>query len=135
MKIGICNELFQGWPIAQIFEYAARLGYGGVEIAPFTLADSVRDISSGKRKEIRRAAEEQGIEIIGLHWLLVKPEGAVHKSSGTGNPSPHSGIFAGANPFLRGSRGKGSFPRFSEAENDSGGLEFRGGMEESPGDL
>ncbi|RPJ38534.1 MAG: sugar phosphate isomerase/epimerase, partial [Deltaproteobacteria bacterium] len=75
MKIGICNELFQGWPIAQIFEYAARLGYGGVEIAPFTLADSVRDISSGKRKEIRRAAEEQGIEVIGLHWLLVKPEG------------------------------------------------------------
>ena len=75
MKIGICNELFQGWPIAQIFEYAARLGYGGVEIAPFTLADSVRDISSGKRKEIRRAAEERGIEIIGLHWLLVKPEG------------------------------------------------------------
>jgi sugar phosphate isomerase/epimerase len=75
MKIGICNELFQGWPIAQIFEYAAQLGYRGVEIAPFTLTDSVRDVSSGKRKEIRRAAEERGIEIIGLHWLLVKPEG------------------------------------------------------------
>lgn len=75
MKIGICNELFQGWPIAQIFEYAAQLGYRGVEIAPFTLTDSVRDVSSGERKEIRRAAEERGIEIIGLHWLLVKPEG------------------------------------------------------------
>jgi sugar phosphate isomerase/epimerase len=75
IKIGVCNELFQDWPMAQIFEYAARLGYGGVEIAPFTLADSVRDISSGKRKEIRRAAEGSGIEIIGLHWLLVKPEG------------------------------------------------------------
>jgi len=75
MKIGICNELFQGWPFARVFEYAARLGYGGVEIAPFTLADSVREISSGKRQEIRKAAEERGIEIIGLHWLLVKPEG------------------------------------------------------------
>jgi sugar phosphate isomerase/epimerase len=75
MRIGICNELFQGWPIGQIFEYAARLGFEGVEIAPFTLADSVREISPGKRKEIRRAAEDAGIEVIGLHWLLVKPEG------------------------------------------------------------
>ncbi len=75
MKIGICNELFEGWPLPQVFEYAARLGYGGVEIAPFTLSDSVRDISSGKRREIRRAAEDLGIEVIGLHWLLVKPEG------------------------------------------------------------
>lgn len=75
MKIAVCNELFQGWPIAEVFEYAARLGYGGVEIAPFTLADSVREISPEKRKEIRRTAEDLGIEIVGLHWLLVKPEG------------------------------------------------------------
>jgi len=75
MKIGICNELFQGWPIEKIFDYASQLGYEGVEIAPFTLGDSVREISSGQRKEIRQAAEEWGIEIIGLHWLLVKPEG------------------------------------------------------------
>ena len=75
MKIGICNELFQGWPIEKIFDYASQLGYEGVEIAPFTLADSVREISPGKRKEIRRAAEERRIEIIGLHWLLAKPEG------------------------------------------------------------
>ena len=75
MKIGICNELFQNWPSEQIFEYAARLGYEGVEIAPFSLADSVREISAGKRKEIRRTAEDLGIEIIGLHWLLAKPEG------------------------------------------------------------
>ena len=53
----------------------AQLGYDGVEIAPFTLADSVTEISQEKRKAIRRAAEKNGIEIIGLHWLLVKPEG------------------------------------------------------------
>jgi sugar phosphate isomerase/epimerase len=75
MKIGICNELFQGWPIEKIFDYAARLGYQGVEIAPFSIADSVRDISPEKRKAIRRAAEERKIEIVGLHWLLAKPEG------------------------------------------------------------
>jgi len=75
IKFAICNEIFQGWPVAEIFEYAARLGYGGVEIAPFTLADSVREVSPAKRREVRRAAEVAGIEIIGLHWLLVKPEG------------------------------------------------------------
>lgn len=75
MKISICNELFQGWPIEKVFDYAAQLGYDGVEIAPYTLADSVTEISPLKRKAIRRAAEKSGIEIVGLHWLLVKPEG------------------------------------------------------------
>ncbi len=75
MKISICNELFQGWPIERVFEYAAQLGYNGVEIAPYTLADSVTEISLARRKAIRRAAENNGIEIVGLHWLLVKPEG------------------------------------------------------------
>jgi sugar phosphate isomerase/epimerase len=75
MKISICNELFQGWPIEKVFDYAAQLGYDGVEIAPYTLADSVTEISPSKRKAIRRAAENSGIEIVGLHWLLVKPEG------------------------------------------------------------
>jgi len=74
-KISICNELFQGWPIERVFEYAARLGYDGVEISPFTLADSVTEISTKRRNAIRRAAEENGIEVVGLHWLLVKPEG------------------------------------------------------------
>ena len=75
MKIAICNQLFQGWPIERVFEYVAHLGYEGVEIAPFTLADSVTEISPARRKAIRRAAENHGVEIVGLHWLLVKPEG------------------------------------------------------------
>jgi sugar phosphate isomerase/epimerase len=74
-KISICNELFEGWPIERVFEYAAQLGYDGVEIAPFTLADSVTEIPPKRRKAIQEAAEKNGIEIIGLHWLLAKPEG------------------------------------------------------------
>ncbi|MCX8116500.1 MAG: sugar phosphate isomerase/epimerase [Desulfobacterota bacterium] len=74
-KIAICNELFQGWPIEKVFEYASKTGYDGVEISPFTLADSVTEISPKRRNAIRRAAEENGVEIVGLHWLLVKPEG------------------------------------------------------------
>jgi D-psicose/D-tagatose/L-ribulose 3-epimerase len=75
IKFSICNELFQGWPIETVFEYASQLGYDGVEIAPYTLADSVTEISPKRRTAIRRAAEENGVEIVGLHWLLMKPEG------------------------------------------------------------
>lgn len=75
VKVSICNELFQGWAIDRVFEYAAQLGYNGVEIAPYTLADSVTEIPTKQRKAIRHAAEDNGIEIVGLHWLLAKPEG------------------------------------------------------------
>jgi D-psicose/D-tagatose/L-ribulose 3-epimerase len=75
MKISICNELFEGWDIERIFDYAAQIGYNGVELAPFTLGETASDISAAARRKIRKAAENAGIEIVGLHWLLVKPEG------------------------------------------------------------
>ena len=75
MKIAICNEMFEDWKIEDVFAYAAELGYEAVEIAPFTLADSVLDISDTERARIRKAAEAAKIEIAGLHWLLVSPPG------------------------------------------------------------
>ncbi len=75
MNFAICNEIFQGWKIKEVFTYASKLGYGGVEIAPFTLANSVTDISNADREEIRRSAAKSGIQIAGIHWVLVKPEG------------------------------------------------------------
>ncbi|MCC6445063.1 MAG: sugar phosphate isomerase/epimerase [Armatimonadetes bacterium] len=75
MKFAICNETFQGWTWEDTCREAARTGYDGVEIAPFTLAESVTGISAAKRQEIRGVAEGEGLEIIGLHWLLVSPKG------------------------------------------------------------
>jgi sugar phosphate isomerase/epimerase len=75
MKISICNELFKGWDVERVFDYAAQLGYDGVELAPFTLGETASDISTAYRQRIRAAAERAGIEIVGLHWLLVQPEG------------------------------------------------------------
>jgi sugar phosphate isomerase/epimerase len=75
MKFAICNEIFQGWKIEDVFAYAAKLGYDAVEIAPFTLADSVTEIPAAERKRLRDAAARSGIEIAGIHWVLVKPEG------------------------------------------------------------
>ena len=75
MKFAICNEIFQGWKIEDTFAYAAKVGYAGVEIAPFTLANSVTDISTGERQTMREAAARNNIAIAGIHWVLVKPEG------------------------------------------------------------
>src|SRR5258708_3631946 len=75
MKFAICNEIFQGWKLEDVFGYASKLGYDAVEIAPFTLANSVTDISAVERKRLRDAAARNGIEIAGIHWVLVKPEG------------------------------------------------------------
>ena len=84
MKISICNELFKGWDIQRIFDYAAQLGYDGVELAPFTIGETALDISAAARKNIRAAAEKAGVEIVGLHWLLLKPEGLYINHPDTG---------------------------------------------------
>src|SRR5438552_10973334 len=75
MNFAICNEIFREWTIEDVFGHAAKLGYSAVEIAPFTLADSVMDISPAERRRIREAAERSKIQIAGIHWVLVKPEG------------------------------------------------------------
>jgi sugar phosphate isomerase/epimerase len=75
MKFAICNETFRDWPIDKGFAFAAQCGYTGVEIAPFTIAPDVREITAGQRAETRKAAGAAGLEVIGLHWLLAKTEG------------------------------------------------------------
>ena len=36
MKFALCNEMFEGRPMADVCETARRLGYHGIEISPFT---------------------------------------------------------------------------------------------------
>ena len=38
MRYAICNETFEGWDHQRVCRLVADLGYGGLEIAPFTLA-------------------------------------------------------------------------------------------------
>ena len=75
MKFAICNETFQDWPLEKGFQFAAECGYEGVEIAPFTIAPYITQISQTSPQTIRKQAELSGLEIIGLHWLLAKTEG------------------------------------------------------------
>ena len=75
MKIALCNEVLAELPLARQCEVAATLGYDGLEIAPFTLAEAPERITSAEAGAIRRTVESFGLRVTGLHWLLVKPAG------------------------------------------------------------
>lgn len=75
MKYAICNETFEGTSHRDGLELARKLGYTGVEVAPFTLGLDAREISKQTRRDYRSMVEDLGMSIIGLHWLLAKTNG------------------------------------------------------------
>ena len=75
MRIALCNEVIAPMPFPAQCEYAAKLGYDGLEIAPYTLSEEPHRMGSARVAAARAAAEDAGIAVTGLHWLLVKPAG------------------------------------------------------------
>lgn len=75
MRFGICNEHYEGWAFDRICRSVAGMGYEGLEVAPFTLAAAITDVTAQQRSALRRQAEDSGLQILGLHWLLAKTEG------------------------------------------------------------
>jgi len=75
MRYAICNETFGGWEHARVCDLVAELGYQGLEVAPFTLAPSITEVTALQRAELRAHAETAGLKILGLHWLLAKTTG------------------------------------------------------------
>ena len=73
----ICNETFYDlqWPQEKVFQFAAECGYQGVEIAPFTINPDVTKIPATETARLRRAADQAGVRVCGLHWILSKTEG------------------------------------------------------------
>lgn len=75
MKFAICNELFEGWAFDDMCRASRAAGYDGIEVAPFTLAPRITDVTPQRRAELRAQAAAAGVEIIGLHWLLAGTQG------------------------------------------------------------
>lgn len=75
MRIALCNEVIAPMPFPQQCEYAAKLGYDGLEIAPYTLSEEPHRMGAAQVAAARGAAQDAGIAVTGLHWLLVKPSG------------------------------------------------------------
>ncbi|UCG56691.1 MAG: sugar phosphate isomerase/epimerase [Phycisphaerales bacterium] len=74
MKFALCNEMFESRPMAEVCSVVSRLGYHGIEIAPFTLAPSADEISYELRQEVRQIIQDHGLEVVGLHWLFAGPD-------------------------------------------------------------
>jgi sugar phosphate isomerase/epimerase len=75
MRIALCNEVIAPMPFPRQCEYAAKLGYDGLEVAPYTLSDEPHRMGAAQLAAARSAAQDCGIAVTGLHWLLVKPAG------------------------------------------------------------
>jgi sugar phosphate isomerase/epimerase len=74
-KQSICNEVYQDWPFHDACKSIRNIGYTGIEIAPFTLAETPAAISSAERKQYRGIISSEGLRFVGLHWLMVSPKG------------------------------------------------------------
>ena len=75
MMISLCNEVLRELDFPAQCALARGLGYDGLELAPFTLSEQPDRLSDARRAELRRIAEDHGLRITGLHYLLLAPEG------------------------------------------------------------
>ncbi|WP_424812019.1 sugar phosphate isomerase/epimerase family protein [Roseococcus sp. YIM B11640] len=76
MRLALCNEVLRELAFPAQAGLAAKLGYDALEVAPFTLdAEAPHRLPAARRAELRRIAEDAGVPISGLHWLLVAPSG------------------------------------------------------------
>jgi sugar phosphate isomerase/epimerase len=75
MRYAICNETFESWEHPRVCSTAAAYGYSGLEVAPFTLAPLITEVTTERRRQLRRQASDAGLAIVGLHWLLAKTDG------------------------------------------------------------
>jgi D-psicose/D-tagatose/L-ribulose 3-epimerase len=75
MKFSLCNEVLKELPFEAQCRAATALGYDALEVAPFTLAADPMAIGDAQARAFGCMARDHGIEISGLHWLLVAPAG------------------------------------------------------------
>lgn len=75
MRISLCNEVIRELPFERQLEFARKVGYDGLEIAPFTLGEAPHLLPAGERARLRAAAADAGVAITGLHYLMLTPAG------------------------------------------------------------
>jgi sugar phosphate isomerase/epimerase len=92
MKIALCNEVMHPLTFEAQCRLAAGLGYDGLEVAPFTLADDSMRISDAQATAHARMAANHGLAITGLHWLLVAPAGLSITSADPGLRERTTGV-------------------------------------------
>ena len=69
-RLALCNEVLAPWDFARQCAYASALGYRGLEVAPFTLADDPFAITEAQAAEWRRIAADHGLAVCGLQPVV-----------------------------------------------------------------
>ncbi|MFH1719570.1 MAG: sugar phosphate isomerase/epimerase family protein [Planctomycetota bacterium] len=78
-KYAMCNESMAELSWSEQCQIVGDAGYGGIEIAAFTLVnEGVHEIGPAKRREMVSAMDNAGLECVGLHWLLAPPPEGLH---------------------------------------------------------
>lgn len=72
-RFAMCNEAFEHRPFVEACKVLRDAGYTGIELAPFTLAEDPLALRAAQRRELRDVMVSEGLEFVGLHWLLVVP--------------------------------------------------------------
>jgi D-psicose/D-tagatose/L-ribulose 3-epimerase len=75
MRLSLCNEVLREHRFEDQCRLSAALGYQGLELAPFTLADDPFTLRAADARAWRAQAADHGIAVSSLHWLLVRPQG------------------------------------------------------------
>jgi D-psicose/D-tagatose/L-ribulose 3-epimerase len=75
LRISLCNEVIRTLTFPEQCRFIRTTGYDGLEIAPFTLHEDPRQLSSEQVAELRGIARGEGVAISGLHWLMAAPAG------------------------------------------------------------
>jgi D-psicose/D-tagatose/L-ribulose 3-epimerase len=75
LRHAICNEVFENRALADACRVIRQAGYSGIEIAPFTLAEDPSTFPPAQRRECRDIISSEGLQFVGLHWLMVSPKG------------------------------------------------------------
>ncbi|MEM9080952.1 MAG: sugar phosphate isomerase/epimerase family protein [Verrucomicrobiota bacterium] len=95
MKFAICNETFRDRSFEDQCETAAKLGYQGIEIAPFTISpkNDATLLEPSHAEYLLATAHFHGLQIVGLHWLLAKTD-ALNNGNGFHLTSPDDDLRA-----------------------------------------
>jgi D-psicose/D-tagatose/L-ribulose 3-epimerase len=75
LRLALCNEVLSPLSFEAQCRMARALGYSGLELAPYTVAEQPEAVDAAQARALRAVAADHGLEITGLHWLLVQPPG------------------------------------------------------------
>ncbi len=75
MKFALCHELYENTDWATQCHLMAEAGYTGIEVAPFTISLDLASVPVSVFEEMKNEAARNGLEVIGLHWMLAKTTG------------------------------------------------------------